>query len=334
MDFQDNILDILVEKNAIDQSDSEEVMAFPRRKERVRCLLLKLAHYDETTFKQFIEALQQENRGDLARSLTQKYEEYKDTRTNNSSKCNHCKIKLRVDIKDIIDTLYHERVIDEAFVDKVNRSTPSARSMLWNECFFRLKRSNKHDILSQCLHAKYRRYVTEPTGHYFKCTCFTTLLSGVQDSDDTSSASGSLADRSASTSASSSPFSTFSSSSSTMRRQLDINVSSSSRGFKMSKYLYKKSGLNSRRHVRTLFDKTYLRKTTLRLVNTRDFTAPLLPRKHLPCHLQNQNQNRRKISIPLVNTKDITAPLLPREHLNCHQNQNQLSYLTLSSNTI
>lgn len=254
MDFQDNILDILVEKNAIDQSDSEEVMAFPRRKERVRCLLLKLAHYDETTFKQFIEALQQEKRGDLARSLTQKYEEYKDTRTNNSSKCNHCKIKLRVDIKDIIDTLYHERVIDEAFVDKVNRSTPSARSMLWNECFFRLKRSNKHDILSQCLHAKYRRYVTEPTGHYFKCTCFTTLLSGVQDSDDTSSASGSLADRSASTSASSSPFSTFSSSSSTMRRQLDINVSSSSRGFKMSKYLYKKSGLNSRRHVRTLFD--------------------------------------------------------------------------------
>jgi hypothetical protein len=260
MTLKDNILDILVTRNAIDQSDSEDVMALSGRRERVRCLLLKLADHDETRFMHFIEALRQEKRPDLADVLLQKYQEYKEKGSDTTAKCNHCKIKLRVDIKDVVDKLYQERVIDEAFVNKVNRSTPSARSILWNECFFKLKRSNKRDVLSHCLKEKHGQYVTEPVAHYFKCTCLNMTLPIDPNFGYTSSPSSSFADRSESTSTSSSPFSTMKSFTS---RSSDIDTISP---FKqkgnftkllgpLRKNQYAKGGRKYRRHVQTVFNR-------------------------------------------------------------------------------
>ncbi|XP_062602698.1 uncharacterized protein LOC134264424 [Saccostrea cucullata] len=182
-------------------------MSFSNRSERVRCLLLRLAKYDETHFMHFTDALQQEKRKDLANILIEGYNEYKNRKTERTPKCAHCKIKSRVELKDVIDKLYQERVIDESFVDRVNRSAPCARKVLWNECFYIIKKCDRAEVLSQCLKERYEQYVT--SGTYVKCTCLKQRLQTGGHFNSPSLTSGSMADWSESPVDSLSPASTF-----------------------------------------------------------------------------------------------------------------------------
>ncbi|XP_062613220.1 uncharacterized protein LOC134274992 [Saccostrea cucullata] len=144
--LQDNMLDLLVENEAIYQSDSEEIMSFSNRSERVRCLLLILSRNDNTKFMGSIEALKQEKREDLANILLLGYEKYRNGKTGCKPKCVHCKIKSRVDLKKVIDNLYQERVIDYSFLERVNKSKLCARKILWDECFYIIRKSGKADF--------------------------------------------------------------------------------------------------------------------------------------------------------------------------------------------
>ncbi|XP_062570881.1 uncharacterized protein LOC134232903 [Saccostrea cucullata] len=145
-----HVIDDLIENEAIYQSDQEAIMSCSSQKDQIRNLLMCLSHYGEDNFLKFVTALDSE-RPDLAQNLQSDYQRQKSEHSEENVPCLRCCIYHQVDIKDAVDDLYTEGLVDESFLQRaVGTFCRHDRKHLWNEVFSKMQYASAEDQDKYC----------------------------------------------------------------------------------------------------------------------------------------------------------------------------------------
>ncbi|XP_061191184.1 uncharacterized protein LOC133199449 [Saccostrea echinata] len=157
-----HVIDDLIENEAIYQSDQEAIMSCSSQKDQIRSLLMCLSHYGEDNFLKFVTALDSE-RPDLAKNLQSDYQRQKSEHPEENLICLRCCIYNQVDIKDAVDDLYTDGLVDESFLQRaVGTPCRHERKHLWNEVFSKMQyasvedRNKYYESLQNVIQRKYR----------------------------------------------------------------------------------------------------------------------------------------------------------------------------------
>ncbi|XP_056010269.1 uncharacterized protein LOC130051727 isoform X2 [Ostrea edulis] len=176
LDFsKDDILDKLVEGEAISQSDHETILKLSsKRKDQNRFIISRFRRYGTDNFEKFLESLRDEY-PDLMSEISLSYEEKMNAST--KRRCAYCMIIQTVDISDVLDALFENKLIDDGIVEQKINGTSAAS--LWMQVFVQLRSAPStqecKDILVDTLHYKYRDIAEAvKVSHFhqlFSCSC-------------------------------------------------------------------------------------------------------------------------------------------------------------------
>ncbi|KAK3089721.1 hypothetical protein FSP39_005893 [Pinctada imbricata] len=146
---------------------------------RTRLFLVKLQRYGPERFEKFLDLLQCEY-GDLAETLRKHLEEKK--LLNQGWYCLCCKIEKDVDLNDIVDFLYQERIICLNDMDEVLNNNDWR---LLRRCINTSK--NTFEIFISSMNRKYGHLVSELKKHT-KLQCICDSMNALPDPDSSSEA--------------------------------------------------------------------------------------------------------------------------------------------------
>lgn len=152
------VLDNLLQSDAISESDHEVILKLsPKRKDQNRYIIHRFRRYGTDHFKTFLQSLGKEY-PDLMNDLTSTYQEKMDTP--DKKKCLYCSIINTVDISDVLDSLFENKLIDDAIIEQRLNCTSLTQATLWRQLFDQLKKSSTEnrckEIFVEALATKYK----------------------------------------------------------------------------------------------------------------------------------------------------------------------------------
>lgn len=188
-----HLLDHLLEREAISESDNENIMRHSQRKDKIRYLIHRFRHYCPDKFEIFLSSLRTEY-PDLQNDLNKAYQEKSKIADQNI--CLFCRIIKTVDMADILDPLFEENLINDSIVEQKLNCMSLPHNSLWRQLFQQLKgvSSTCTDVLVKALTPKYKDIANElkcgNPQRVFACSCNSLVLSPSLQTDG----SGSLSD--------------------------------------------------------------------------------------------------------------------------------------------
>lgn len=157
LDFsQGHVLDNLLQGEAISESDHEVILKLsPKRKDQNRYIIHRFRRYGTDHFKTFLQSLGEEY-PDLMKDLTSTYQEKMDTP--DKRKCLYCSIINTVDISDVLDSLFENKLIDDVIIEHRLNCTSLTQATLWRQLFDQLKKSKDRckEVFVEALATKYK----------------------------------------------------------------------------------------------------------------------------------------------------------------------------------
>lgn len=136
LDFsKGHVLDELVQEEAISESDHENILKLTqKRKDQNRYIIHRFRHYDTDNFETFVNSLKEEY-PDLSDELNLSYKEKLDLKVRR--KCLFCMVIQTVDISDILDPLFENKLIDDTIIEQ--RLNGTSHDLLWRRLFHQIK---------------------------------------------------------------------------------------------------------------------------------------------------------------------------------------------------
>ena len=157
LDFsKGHMLDELVQGEAISESDHENILKLSqKRKDQNRYLIHRFRHYGTDKFETFVNSLKEEY-PDLSDELNLSYKEKLDLKIRR--KCLFCMVIQTVDISDILDPLFENKLIDDTIIEQ--RLNGTSHDLLWRRLFHQIKDlppgNNCKEVFVDILSVKYK----------------------------------------------------------------------------------------------------------------------------------------------------------------------------------
>ena len=157
LDFsKGHMLDELVQGEAISESDHENILKLSqKRKDQNRYLIHRFRHYGTDKFETFVNSLKEEY-PDLSDELNLSYKEKLDLKVRR--KCLFCMVIQTVDISDILDPLFENKLIDDTIIEQ--RLSGTSHDLLWRRLFHQIKDlppgNNCKEVFVDILCVKYK----------------------------------------------------------------------------------------------------------------------------------------------------------------------------------
>lgn len=159
LDFsKGHVLDRLLQSEAISESDHESILNLgQKRKDQNRYIIHRFRHYGTDKFETFLESLKEEY-PELLSDLKSTYQEKLET--SGKRKCLFCTIQNMVDISDVLDPLFENKLIDDTIIERRLNCTSLAPAILWKQLFDQLKKASLDDrckeVFVKTLATKYK----------------------------------------------------------------------------------------------------------------------------------------------------------------------------------
>lgn len=159
LDFsKGHVLDRLLQSDAISESDHESILNLgQKRKDQNRYIIHRFRHYGTDKFETLLESLKEEY-PELLSDLKSTYQEKLETSGNR--KCLFCTIQNMVDISDVLDPLFENKLIDDTIIERRLNCTSLAPAILWKQLFDQLKKASLDDrckkVFVEILATKYK----------------------------------------------------------------------------------------------------------------------------------------------------------------------------------
>lgn len=159
LDFsKGHVLDRLLQSDAISESDHESILNLgQKRKDQNRYIIHRFRHYGTDKFETLLESLKEEY-PELLSDLKSTYQEKLETSGNR--KCLFCTIQNMVDISDVLDPLFENKLIDDTIIERRLNCTSLAPAILWKQLFDQLKKASLDDrckeVFVETLATKYK----------------------------------------------------------------------------------------------------------------------------------------------------------------------------------
>lgn len=159
LDFsKGHVLDRLLQSEAISESDHESILNLgQKRKDQNRYIIHRFRHYGTDKFETFLESLKEEY-PELLSDLKSTYQEKLET--SGKRKCLFCTIQNMVDISDVLDPLFENKLIDDTIIERRLNCTSLAPAILWKQLFDQLKKASLDDrckeVFVKALATKYK----------------------------------------------------------------------------------------------------------------------------------------------------------------------------------
>lgn len=159
LDFsKGHVLDRLLQSDAISESDHESILNLgQKRKDQNRYIIHRFRHYGTDKFETLLESLKEEY-PELLSDLKSTYQEKLETSGNR--KCLFCTIQNMVDISDVLDPLFENKLIDDTIIERRLNCTSLAPAILWKQLFDQLKKAPLDDrckeVFVETLATKYK----------------------------------------------------------------------------------------------------------------------------------------------------------------------------------
>lgn len=159
LDFsKGHVLDRLLQSDAISESDHESILNLgQKRKDQNRYIIHRFRHYGTDKFETLLESLKEEY-PELLSDLKSTYQEKLETSGNR--KCLFCTIQNMVDISDVLDPLFENKLIDDTIIERRLNCTSLAPAILWKHLFDQLKKASLDDrckeVFVETLATKYK----------------------------------------------------------------------------------------------------------------------------------------------------------------------------------
>lgn len=159
LDFsKGHVLDRLLQSDAISESDHETILNLgQKRKDQNRYIIHRFRHYGTDKFETLLESLKEEY-PELLSDLKSTYQEKLETSGNR--KCLFCTIQNMVDISDVLDPLFENKLIDDTIIERRLNCTSLAPAILWKQLFDQLKKASLDDrckeVFVETLATKYK----------------------------------------------------------------------------------------------------------------------------------------------------------------------------------
>lgn len=158
LDFsKGHVLDRLLQSDAISESDHESILNLgQKRKDQNRYIIHRFRHYGTDKFETLLESLKEypELLSDLKSTYQEKLE------TSGNRKCLFCTIQNMVDISDVLDPLFENKLIDDTIIERRLNCTSLAPAILWKQLFDQLKKASLDDrckeVFVETLATKYK----------------------------------------------------------------------------------------------------------------------------------------------------------------------------------
>lgn len=170
LDFsKGHVLDRLLQSDAISESDHESILNLgQKRKDQNRYIIHRFRHYGTDKFETLLESLKEEY-PELLSDLKSTYQEKLETSGNR--KCLFCTIQNMVDISDVLDPLFENKLIDDTIIERRLNCTSLAPAILWKQLFDQLKKASLDDrckeVFVETLATKYKEIAMT----LFGCLC-------------------------------------------------------------------------------------------------------------------------------------------------------------------
>lgn len=159
LDFsKGHVLDRLLQGDAISESDHEIILNLgQKRKDQNRYIIHRFRHYGTDRFETFLESLGEEY-PDLRSDLKSTYQEKLET--SGKRKCLFCTIVNTVDISDVLDPLFENKLIDDTIIERRLNYASLAQATLWSQLFAQLQKASSEDrckeLFVETLATKYK----------------------------------------------------------------------------------------------------------------------------------------------------------------------------------
>lgn len=159
LDFsKGHVLDRLLQGDAISESDHEIILNLgQKRKDQNRYIIHRFRHYGTDRFETFLESLSEEY-PDLRSDLKSTYQEKLET--SGKRKCLFCTIVNTVDISDVLDPLFENKLVDDTIIERRLNYASLAQATLWSQLFDQLKKASSEDrckeLFVETLATKYK----------------------------------------------------------------------------------------------------------------------------------------------------------------------------------
>ena len=157
--LESSLPDHLVSKGCLSEEESAYILSFGNRHDRIRTLIRTMKRRDSKTIYDFLEIV-----GNESPHLKNKVHETFNDKQNQDSKtryliCPTCLMIKIVDLKDIIDILWKEKLVSDDLYDVVIADAERHREIVWNTILHSLNKKNtsekKITILIKALENKY-----------------------------------------------------------------------------------------------------------------------------------------------------------------------------------
>ncbi|XP_052782943.1 uncharacterized protein LOC128219163 [Mya arenaria] len=177
--FKDALRDRVIEKDCLSEEDCELIDSKPTTRDQTRLLIKKLKDRGPIVIRNFLDILQEDIAyKHLAEMVNESFlhisKQYRDTQ------CVVCVLRTHVDVKDVGDFLWKNRVIPDRVWDSIVDldSTFCNRTMLWNEIFSCINACKNVDEVKDILIESIEKYpdVVEiikriPSRQHMSCCC-------------------------------------------------------------------------------------------------------------------------------------------------------------------
>ncbi|XP_052721640.1 uncharacterized protein LOC128192737 [Crassostrea angulata] len=172
------LLDELVENSCLTENEATDIRELEKRKDQNRKLAVTISKRSRTKFSSFLEVLKRtENYPHIAEKLESSYNTLADEKRK-KKECIYCYIVRNVNMRDIIDILCSQKIVDLSFLDEViscNDHDTERWKNLWMRLIYginKVRNGNSLEIFQDSLKPKYEHISRKlKKDKKIMCTC-------------------------------------------------------------------------------------------------------------------------------------------------------------------
>lgn len=172
------LLDELVENSCLTENEATDIRELEKRKDQTRKLAVTISKRGRTKFSSFLEVLKRtENYPHIAEKLESSYNTLAEEKRK-KKECIYCYIVRNVNMRDIIDILCSQKIVDLSFLDEViscDDHDIERWKNLWKRLIYginKLRNGNSLEIFQESLKPKYEHISSKLSkDKKILCTC-------------------------------------------------------------------------------------------------------------------------------------------------------------------
>lgn len=172
------LLDELVENSCLTENEATDIRELEKRKDQTRKLAVTISKRGRTKFSSFLEVLKRtENYPHIAEKLESSYNTLAEEKRK-KKECIYCYIVRNVNMRDIIDILCSQKIVDLSFLDEViscDDHDIERWKNLWKRLIYginKLRNRNSLEIFQESLKPKYEHISSKLSkDKKILCTC-------------------------------------------------------------------------------------------------------------------------------------------------------------------